>query len=100
MPEEAPPPPGGEELGALLLGEAEAYDWGAVANLDAFFTRIYRWVGTCRVQRERREGRGSLHCHLQLREGTPVVPGIFPERHSRQPATMHCHAQRPSCPRL
>lgn len=59
MPEEAPPPPGGEELGALLLGEAEAYDWGAVANLDAFFTRIYRWVGTCGVQREGGEGQSA-----------------------------------------
>lgn len=59
MPEEAPPA-GGEELGALLLGEAEAYDWGAVANLDAFFTRIYRWVGTCGVRWLEQGGAGRF----------------------------------------
>jgi hypothetical protein len=43
MPEEppdlhgAPPPPD-------LLASEEAYDWGAVPNLDQFFTRIYWWA--------------------------------------------------------
>lgn len=36
MPEEEGPP----DTEALL--GSEAYDWGAVPNLDQFFTRIYR----------------------------------------------------------
>jgi hypothetical protein len=35
-----------------MLAGAESYEWAAVANLDVFFARIYRWctqhnAGTC-----------------------------------------------------
>jgi hypothetical protein len=32
------------ELGLPDLVGGESYEWAAIDNLDAFFTRIYRWV--------------------------------------------------------
>ena len=46
MPEEDPPD------AEQLLGD-EGYDWGAVPNLDAFFTRLYRCGAGCRPQQGR-----------------------------------------------
>jgi hypothetical protein len=56
------------ELGLPDLVGGESYEWAAIDNLDAFFTRIYRWVtraaGCCAAHDQLGEACGVLAVHL------------------------------------
>lgn len=81
----------GDDAEAPLLDGSEQWEWEAVANLDTFFTRIYRCGCRGRAKREQEQGGGDappVPCSRWLAALQPAAGGPETRLNPRRPCAL------------